>query len=210
MSSSGSVTELISRVKGGDGKAAQKLCELCLGELLGLVRKKYPVPTSGIADEEDVALSALASFFVGAEHGRFPELRDREDLWNLLVVITKRKAFRLLKSEGRQKRDRGGQQSVGHDLSPSPNLEAALANATDPKPTPEVQLLLEEGYERLLRALGDPQLRSIAIWKLEGYTEKELAAMLGCTERTIQRKLQLIRAIWQEEEVDERKPRSDR
>ncbi len=53
--------------------------------------------------------------------------------------------------------------------------------------------------ERLLGLLGDSRLRSIAVWKWEDYTNEEIAAMLGCTTRTIERKVKVIQAFWAEE-----------
>src|SRR5262249_36398416 len=77
------------------------------------------------ADEEDVALSALASFCRGAEQGRFPRLEDRDDLWALLVVIAARKAVDLRQREGRQKR--GG----GRGLEEMEHRNGALRAASD-------------------------------------------------------------------------------
>jgi hypothetical protein len=59
-----------------------------------------------MADQEDVALSAFDSFCRNAEEGRFPHLDDRDNLWRLLVVITARKASKLVRAEGRL--ERGG------------------------------------------------------------------------------------------------------
>ena len=44
--------------------------------------------------------------------------------------------------------------------------------------------------------LSDPGLRQIALWKLEGYTNSEIAQQLECTLRTVERKLERIRAYW--------------
>ncbi len=44
--------------------------------------------------------------------------------------------------------------------------------------------------------LNDPGLRQIAFWKLEGYTNEEIAEKLECTLRTVERKLERIRAYW--------------
>jgi DNA-directed RNA polymerase specialized sigma24 family protein len=49
----------------------------------------------------------------------------------------------------------------------------------------------------LLDALGDDTLRQIALWKLEGYTNEEVADQLGCSLAGIGRKLRLIREIWE-------------
>jgi DNA-directed RNA polymerase specialized sigma24 family protein len=40
-------------------------------------------------------------------------------------------------------------------------------------------------------------LRSIAVWKWQGYSTAEIASMLGCSSRTIERKLKLIRIIFE-------------
>ena len=49
--------------------------------------------------------------------------------------------------------------------------------------------------------LDDPDLRSIALWKLEGYTTEEIAGRLSCVPRTVERRLRVIRSLWNEEEV---------
>jgi DNA-directed RNA polymerase specialized sigma24 family protein len=51
----------------------------------------------------------------------------------------------------------------------------------------------------LLESLGDAVLRSIAVWKMEGYTNAEIAARLGCVEVTVERRLRLIRDTWARE-----------
>jgi DNA-directed RNA polymerase specialized sigma24 family protein len=56
-----------------------------------------------------------------------------------------------------------------------------------------------EEYARLLDGLGDDALRSVAVWKLEGYTNKEIAARLGRAPATVERKLRLIRDAWEKE-----------
>ena len=58
----------------------------------------------------------------------------------------------------------------------------------------------EHPPERLLGLLRDSQLlRAIAVWKWEDHTNEEIAAMLGCTTRTVERKLKAIRTIWNQE-----------
>ncbi len=52
---------------------------------------------------------------------------------------------------------------------------------------------------RLLDSLPDETFRNVAVWKMEGQTNAEIAARLGCVESTVQRKLQRIRALWTRE-----------
>ena len=55
---------------------------------------------------------------------------------------------------------------------------------------------MAEECERLLDQLADDELRSLALWKMEGYGNKEIADLLQCAPRSVGRKLQRIRSIW--------------
>src|SRR5262249_17434507 len=138
------------------------------------------------ADEEDVALSAFRSFCRAAEQGRFPQLQDRDDLWRLLVVITRRKAINLARQEHRA--GVAGRRVLGESgLAggvPDNSDMAGLDGVADAEPTPAFAALLAEEYQRLLDMLGDPQLRQLALLKLEGRSNEECAARLGCALRT--------------------------
>ncbi len=63
-------------------------------------------------------------------------------------------------------------------------------------PTPAEAMVLNEALERRLDALGDSELRQISLWRLEGYTNREIADRLDCTERSIERKLSRVRSVW--------------
>jgi DNA-directed RNA polymerase specialized sigma24 family protein len=185
-----SVTRWIGALKEGDQSAAQRLWEAYFRRLVGLARARLHDTPRRIADEEDVALSAFDSFCRGARVGRFPRLDDRNDLWQILVLITVRKSIDLRHYEGRPSRGRGKVRSLT-ELSRG-ELEAIGGN----EPTPEVAAQLAEEYRRLMERLGDPTLQRVATDKLEGYTDREIAARLGCVTRTVERKLALIRGMW--------------
>lgn len=185
MSAPGSITELLRRLAAGDAEAAQRLWALYFPRLLGLAQRRL----AGNADDaEDVALSALASFFLGAGRGGFPTLQDRDALWGLLTVITARKALDLVARQGRKKRG-GGRAPVDQDLD---QLAA-------PQRPPDLEAELAEECQRLIERLGDERLRAVAVWKLEGQTDAEIAQRLGCSVRTVERKVRLIRTILAEE-----------
>ena len=66
----------------------------------------------------------------------------------------------------------------------------------DPGPSPEFAAQAAEEFRRLLGLLGDDSLREVALRKMEGYTNKQIADQLGCIEQTVERKLRSIRQIW--------------
>jgi RNA polymerase sigma factor (sigma-70 family) len=191
MSSEGSVTRWFGALRGGDPAAAQQLWERYFQRLVGLARHKLRDSRQGIADEEDVALSAFDSFCRNAEKGRFPKLFDRDGLWRLLIVITTRKAAHLIRDQGRVKR--GGAASV--EQSENDCLDQVFSREPDPKFAAEVA----EQCQRLLRMLKDKSLEAVALRRMEGYSVEEIAAELGCAPRSVKRKLQLIRGIWENE-----------
>ena len=51
----------------------------------------------------------------------------------------------------------------------------------------------------MLALLGDPELRKVAVWKMEGYSNEEIASKLDCVPRTVERKLRMIRSLWEKE-----------
>jgi DNA-directed RNA polymerase specialized sigma24 family protein len=194
MSSKGSVTQWLAQVQAGDTEAAQRLWQRYFGRLVALARVKLRGAPHGLADEEDVALSAFDSFYRGVEQGRFPLLQDRDNLWKLLVVITARKAGKLKRDEGRQKR--GGPRS-GDCAAPQEDQE--LHEVIGREPSPAFAAQVAEECRRLLDSLKDDAARAVALCKMEGYTNEEIAAKLDCAPRTVERKLGVIRSRWEKE-----------
>jgi RNA polymerase sigma factor (sigma-70 family) len=200
MSAGGSVTRWVTALKGGDAAAAQPLWERYHRRLVGLAREKLRAGRRRAADEEDVVQSAFHSFFQGVARGRFPQLDDRNNLWRLLVVITARKALDQLTHERRQRRGGGTVQGESW-ISPTEGEwdAAAIEQVVGEEPTPEFAAQVAEEYERLLDRLGNETLCRVAVWKMEGLTDDEVAERLGCSRRTVARKLEAIRIIWSEE-----------
>jgi DNA-directed RNA polymerase specialized sigma24 family protein len=190
MNTGNSVTQCISALKQGDQSAAMGLWDAYFRRLVGLARSRLRAARRLIADEEDVALSAFDSFCRRAQEGRFRRLDNRNDLWQILVMITVRKAIDLCNYEGRRSRGRANVQSL------SELNREALEAIGGVEPTPELAAQLAEECERLMEQLGDCNLQSVASLKLEGYTNAEIAAKLGCVTPTVERKLARIRTKW--------------
>ena len=79
--------------------------------------------------------------------------------------------------------------------------EPILEQVVGQEPTPEFAAQLAEECQQLLAKLGNDELRSIAVWQMEGYTVDEVAGKLGRSSRTVARKLGLIRELWREESL---------
>src|SRR5271155_2547013 len=135
------------------------------------------------------------SFCLRQQRGEF-DLAGRDELWKLLVTITLRKARNAAKAQRAEKRDVFREQTLsGGDGKDSAGwvLEHQIEFA-DPSPLEAV--VLNEALERRLQALADPELRKIALWRLDGHLNREIAGRLDCTERSVERKLARIRSLW--------------
>lgn len=185
----GSVSQWIEQVKAGEESAAARLWDRYHRRLLDVARRKLH-GGQGPADEEDVVIDALASFFKRTTDGNFPELQNREGLWKLLVTITNRKAVNQIAHENRKKR--GADHNVG-------SLEDSPQPSTNPQDAPDYAVMVAESLAALLESLESDEFREIALAKLEGCTNEEIAERIGYSVPTVERRLRIIRTQLQEE-----------
>jgi RNA polymerase sigma factor (sigma-70 family) len=196
----GSVTCWIGDLKTGGDAGAQRLWERYFERLVRLARDQLRARGRDASeDEEDAALSAFDTFCRRAALGKFPRLASRDDLWRLLVAITVRKV--IDQAERRRTAKRGG----GRRLTEADLARVDIGDAETPldllagdEPDPEMAAMVAEEYRRLREALGEESLRRVLDLRLEGRGRAEIAAALGCTERTVTRKLDTIRGIFLE------------
>jgi RNA polymerase sigma factor (sigma-70 family) len=191
----------IRGLQAGAQEAAYPLYERYFERLIRLAQDKLHGVPQGPADAEDVAAHAFASFCRRLEDGDFSQVSDRDDLWRLLARITINKALKLRRYHGTLKRTEGVRGTC----------RASDTPALDQQPgrdlPPDLLVEASEEFQRLLDCLGDETLRSIALWRLEGYGNEEIAERLGVVPRSVERKLRSIRAIWRPEDTaDEDQP----
>ena len=196
MSYEESVSQWIVGVKQGDCQAIEKLWQRYFEQLVRLARTKLSGTPRRAADEEDVALSAFASFCKAAEGGRFPQMTDRNDLWQLLICLTAQKSVDQVRYELRVKRGGGRVRGESAFIGDASASNPGLAQVVGETPTPEFAAMVAEECQRLLEQLDD-NLRPVALAKMENFTNEEIARRLGCSVSTIERSLRLIRKIWQ-------------
>ncbi|MGD0283964.1 MAG: ECF-type sigma factor [Dissulfurispiraceae bacterium] len=192
-----SVTYWIRRLKAGDATAVQQLWDRYFDRLVRLSQKRLKSTPRRAADEEDIALSAFHSFCLRVHQKKFPQLNDRTDLWRLLVIITCRKASKEIEVNRRRKRGAGRVRGESAFLNPeSSTNKTGIGVIADREPTPEFAAQMVEEFQQLLDRLKDDSLRKLALLKMEGYSNEEIAQRLQCGLRTVERRLRGIRAIW--------------
>jgi RNA polymerase sigma factor (sigma-70 family) len=197
MEISGSVTQMIHRLRSDDPRerdeAARLVWEHYFRDLVALAHRNLGRRIRHKVDAEDVLQSVYASVCRRQQRGDF-ELYDRDDFWKLLVTVTLNKARNAAKSLRRAKRD------VDREVALPPiageSDEGAGWQLEAAGPTPDETVALAEALEQRVRSLDDSLLMQVALKKLEGLTNREIAEELDYTERTIERKLNAIRKKW--------------
>ena len=198
MSKDEEVSSWVLHLANGDEEISRQIWNEYFGKLVRLARRKLDGMPLRDVDEEDVALSAMNSFYQGMTKQKFDHLKNREDLWKLLVTITARKATAKLRRHFAQKRGGGGirGESVFQKRDSFGGRDEGIGNILGHEPTPELATGVAENCQLLLDQLGDETLRQIALMTLEGHRTEEIAVHLGCVRRTVERKLERIREIW--------------
>ncbi len=191
------VTLWIDQLRNADEAAARQVWDHFASRLHELARRKLQPKTRRTYDEEDAAQSAFHSLCAGFAAGRFPELLDRDGLWRLMLVITSRKVARRHRHDLRDRRDvrRNLSDSI-FDPAASSLDEGGVGLLVSREPTPEFAAECFETFESLLQTIDEPELRQVAVLRMEGYSDSEIAARLECSRRTVQRRLEVIRRRW--------------
>lgn len=191
------VTLWMRQLEEGRAEAAQPLWEHFCKKLMALAEKRLSPKLRRTYDQEDAAVSAFHSLCRVITDRRPSNLSDRVNLWRLLVTITERKITNRVRDEQREKRD------IRQTIS-----ESCLVNASGSgsgfddlpgrEPSPEFAAEFADLCGSLLDSLEDDILRQVAQLILQNYETNEVAQKLGITRRTVERKLLIIRARWQQ------------
>jgi len=197
MSDAQSTATWLGKLREGDHKAAQRLWQRYYEQLVRIARGKLHAVPRRTADEEDVVLSAIDSFCRAAAQGRFPDLTDSDDVWRLLMRITARKVCDYRRRACREKR--GGGRVRGESAlmrTGDEDDDGGIERVIGTEPSPDLVVEWTDTLRHLFGKLNDRALQEIAILKLQGYSNQEIADQLDCGLRSVERKLQGIRVIW--------------
>jgi RNA polymerase sigma-70 factor (ECF subfamily) len=211
MSSIGSLTLCIHNLRSPDGRerdeAARIIWERFASRLQSLVRRHLDNRVRRREDEQDILQSMYSSFCIGQLEGKTAPT-SRSELWKLLVRITMCKVVNTAHRHLAARRDVRRETSMPRDRSSGGSLfpQWMLEHVDRAQASPEEKVLVLEELNRLLEGLSEDQ-RQIVLWKLDGFTNAEIAVSIRRTVRSVELKMQLIRKRLQLE-VDKHKPSS--
>jgi RNA polymerase sigma-70 factor (ECF subfamily) len=180
---------LIQGLRTGDRQIVQEFCAQ-YGELLERLAQSHL--SEGLRRRigaEDVVQSAYRTFLRRAQAGEF-QLADSEGLWRLLCAITLAKVREQARFHGRQKRGLDREVSLGafSDREAPEHLDPV-----DRQPSPAEAVEFADQFQQLMASL-DEEERQFVDLKLQQCTNLEVAARMGCSERTVRRILKRVQS----------------
>lgn len=187
-----SVTRFIERIKHDDPEAAGQIWQRYFERLLPLARARLQSLPHRVIDEEDILVSVFDRFFRAAREDRFVRLEDRGDLWQILLLLTDRKASDEYRRAAAQKRRVQSDSGAGPRRAPTQEL-------ADDEPGPEFVAAFNDCLVGAVTRLGDDTVREVALLRMEGFTNREIAAHLNISVSSVERKRRVIRKLWKQD-----------
>jgi len=191
-----SITLSYEMLRMGNEAAAEQIWSRFFDRLVSVARREMQTSNRRVADEEDVASIVLASLCAQAERNQLPHINNRDDLWRMLLVRLRNEVVDHVRSDKRAKRGSGNVR--GDSIWEKSN---GLDGVNSLEPTPQLLIEMEEELQVLLSKLPNAMLRTLANLKLQCYSNLEIATQLGVSERTIERKLSIIRDCWKSDDI---------
>jgi RNA polymerase sigma factor (sigma-70 family) len=180
---------MIEGLRAGDPAVVRQFCDRYGPALNRIADRKLPDAVRRRIDAEDVVQSACRTFFRRAHNGEF-RLEDSGSLWRLLCAITLTKVREQARFHLRQRRG-VSREREGLPASDQSWCETPLAEAS---PTPAEVAEFADVFRALLDRLSPEEQRVVDL-KIQDYTNNQVAAVLGCSERTVRRLLKRVQGV---------------
>jgi DNA-directed RNA polymerase specialized sigma24 family protein len=179
----GSVTRMIPALQRGEQQAVRVLWEHYFEPMVRVAEARlHGAPCRG-GGAEDIAVDAFLRFCAAVKReGRFPDLSSRDNLRRLLFLFTVWEAGDFRARETRRHRAVRGDSALG---------EAGFELHAGREPPPEGQAQLASLLAKLPE---ERELRSIALLRLEGLSNDEIAARCKVSPATVELRFRLIRS----------------
>ena len=196
MTTLGSMSRCVLELRSPDGRlrdeAARQIWEQYSPRLGRLVRRHLDSRILQREDEHDILQSMFANFCHSQSMGKTAPT-SRQELWRLLVRITMCKVVNTAHRHMAGRRDVRKERADRHGDFACGRESRGVSDQVDrSQSSPEENVAAMEEVNRLLELLPK-ESRQIVVWRLEGFTNVEIADMMGRSVRLVEMKLQDVR-----------------
>jgi DNA-directed RNA polymerase specialized sigma24 family protein len=191
------VTWLLRRLKAGSDSALRPLVQRFWPLIVRRAQQRLDPKVCRTCDGEDVAQQAVWELYRRVREGDWKQLDDRNDLVALLYRLTDCRAMNEVRHE--LTRIRGGGRVRNETALPGQDSSGGPLGidqvAIDPTLPPDQAVAEQETWRRFFDRLDDG-LRPFADMLLEDWPIARMASAMQCSERTVHRKVALVRGLW--------------
>lgn len=191
----GSVSNWLKELKIGDQNAVEAIWNRYYQRVVEFAIQKMRMNPDRAVDGEDIAQLTMHRFCLNATSGNYPDLDDRQQLWDLLVVYTLNRIRKHLRECNRNKR------SGMHRLVFEFKRSQAIEDLRSPEAPTIMADMVQSWLDRLDREDPSGQLKQIAIWSMEDISGSEIARIMKKRKSAILQQIRLIRLLWEEYET---------
>ena len=188
----GSVSNWLKELKIGDQNAVEAIWNRYYQRVVEFAIQKMKMNPDRAVDGEDIAQLTMHRFCLNATSGNYPDLDDRQQLWDLLVVYTLNRIRKHLRECNRTKRS--GMHRVVFEFKRS----QVLQDLRSPEAPTIMADMVQSWLDRLDREDPSGQLKQIAIWSMEDISGTEIARIMKKRKSAILQQIRLIRLLWEE------------
>jgi RNA polymerase sigma-70 factor, ECF subfamily len=169
---------LIARIRGGDDDAATALYERYADRVKWFVQTRTSDQLKHQVEPEDIVQSIFKSVFRGME-SRGYDAPEGGTLWHLIAVVAIHKVRKNASRRHAAMRDARRTESLD-------SLDAG--QVSDHEAAQEMEFAVREAIECL-----SPQEQTVVNLRMQNYSVDEIAKQIGCSPRTVERRLQQVR-----------------
>lgn len=187
-----SVTEWLTKLKAGQAQAADAIWKRYYPKLVLVASKRLALNPDRAVEGEDLVQSSFRNVCLAVLEGKYSQIENRTELWNLLFVATINRIRQHYRELNTQRR---GRQTRHVSLWNDPSI---LADLRTPAAEAQVADLLEYLFNRLDQEDPTGGLRQIALLHLEEHSASSIAKILRRRKTTVLISLRLIRSLWEE------------
>lgn len=190
----GSVSNWILGARQGDPVAIEEIVSRYLARVANCAQSMLAADEQRIRDGQDIATDVLMKMASELSSGQHQQLRDRNDLWVLLISIVNEQVVQN-RNDWQQRNGVPQELTLTDYLSHcDQDLELLLSKGNK---YGSLQAILDR-MDDLIALVKDQQSKEVALLKLQGYSNRDIGARLGLVAKTVDRKVSKIISRWKQ------------
>ena len=200
----GSITQAIHNLDGDENQqeiAIEILWSRFFERLCRLANTRIPVQHKKAIDPEDIASRVFYKLIENIKQNRYQAIKGRDNFWALLTTYAVRNVISRSRFEDAQKRGPGQNKRVLNEQ----ELESVgIGNLTYFVESHDESDFdcLDSALQHLLDLLPSQAYKDIVLAKMDGMPVDLIALKFNCSTRTVQRRLETARALWEKSQTD--------